>query len=92
MPDFTQGQWNCDFEGSKYIFGSNQEIIGELFFINEKETNANARLIAAAPDMYELLDMAAQSLRHHSDNDGLIAYRIVQLLARIDGEEVNNNA
>ena len=49
---------------------------------------ADERLIAAAPEMYELLEMAAQSLRHHSDNDGIIAYRIEQLLIRIDVEEV----
>ena len=97
MPDFTQGTWTLDKRCGH--MKANGKTIADVFGATvhnhsdtAAEAMANARLIAAAPLMYELLDMAAHSLRHHSDNDGFIAFRIVQLLARIDGKEVNNNA
>ena len=43
-------------------------------------------MITAAPKMYELLSFAMWSLRYHSDNDGLIACRIGELLTSIDGD------
>ena len=56
--------------------------------ISREEVNANARLIAAAPEMYELL---REELIPTSDYGGIPslsrADKIHKLLARIDGEE-----
>ena len=88
MRNFTAGEWKylewpMSFSDSKeqwYLVGSAEHAIG---FIRHEE---DARLIAAAPKMYELLGMAMWSLRDHSDNDGILAYRIGKLLASIDGD------
>ena len=55
MSKFTQGDWRCDYDDNKYIFGANDEVIGELYFITDEETKANARLIVEAKNMYKLL-------------------------------------
>ena len=55
MSKFTQGDWRCDYDDNKYIFGANDEVIGELYFITDEETKANARLITEAKNMYEQL-------------------------------------
>ena len=55
MSKFTQGDWRCDYDDNKYIFGANDEVIGELYFITDEETKANARLIAEAKNMFERL-------------------------------------
>ena len=80
MPKFSQGEWKCNFEDNKYILGSNSEVLGELYFITPEETEANARLIAAAPEMYQHLKLILNG--EFSSDD------VEQLLARIDGEEV----
>ena len=55
MSNFTPGEWRCDYDDNKYIFGANNEVIGELYFITDEETKANARLIVEAKNMYEQL-------------------------------------
>ena len=104
MPEFTKGKWVWD-EDTGYINSKrgNEEFI--VAYVTSAANNfdngcspklvaeleTNARLIAAAPEMYELLRLAAQSLRHHSDYDYKIAYSINELLARIDGEKVKGD-
>lgn len=48
------------------------------------------RLIAAAPEMYELLIFAMASLRDGDIPAQRVADRIEELLARIDGEEAKH--
>ena len=63
MSKFTQGKWRCEYDDNKYIFGSKDEVIGELYFITPEETKANARLITATPEMYETLESIPNCLR-----------------------------
>ncbi|MBQ9432948.1 MAG: hypothetical protein IJU26_01895 [Synergistaceae bacterium] len=57
--------------------------------ISKQEAEANARLIAAAPEMYRLLK---EELIPTSDYGGILSFarevKIRAVLARIDGEEV----
>lgn len=53
---FTKGPWFCEYgvDGYYAVFhNEDQELVGDA--------RANAHLIAAAPDMYEALDMVLQS-------------------------------
>lgn len=60
--------------------------------IPPEQREANARLIAAAPDMYELLYEAMQDLQHYETK---LSYKktmwelIEEELNRIDGKEIN---
>ena len=89
MSKFTQGEWN-------YL----EEYIPEGSILNEKKyliqsetredvalvwTEANARLIAAAPKMYELLKVWTQIRAEPTLKEARDTAR--KLLARIDGEE-----
>jgi hypothetical protein len=47
----------------------------------DEEAKANAALIACAPEMYEMLEVAAKNLSHSP-----IGYRINKLLAKARGE------
>lgn len=62
--------------------------------ISKQEAEANARLIAAAPEMYGELYEALQLLQSKSSYDGdefsEQAESIRELLARIDGKEAPN--
>ena len=52
---FTKGEWKSDY----YDVKSNGKLIADCGFSSEgcdKEEQANAHLIAAAPDMYKLLE------------------------------------
>ena len=56
MPAFTKGKWTVE-NGIDIISDIHQNAyIAQLYLIpDEKEHEANARLIAAAPDMYKIL-------------------------------------
>ena len=55
--------------------------------ITAEERNANARLIAAAPEMYDTLLLAMGALRDGHEYARKLADDIEALLARIDGKE-----
>ena len=93
MSKFTEGKWKineyCD------VLAENNQLIALINKPrNKKEAQANARLIAAAPEMYQLLDNlvwyieANQKLQKDCYDDEISAYvtRTKELLARIDGE------
>ena len=98
MPDFTKGKWAWDmwppneFDKSIAII-TPAKVIANV--INQRvisETNANARLIAAAPEMYGLLYEALQELKGYKpiENGISTVYPDIEaLLARIDGKELN---
>ena len=95
---FTPGPW--EFDGMEYIFktpiGDGKMVAqirgwgwlqkkGEDAGIAEQE--ANARLIAAAPDMYEALKELEESVEYWSDYDvpvGIVD-KINAALAKADG-------
>ena len=66
---WTPGPWLVQFEqGGGYAVWTRQPHIGTLATIHEEDINgefpakANARLIAAAPDLYEALDRFCSAL------------------------------
>ncbi len=49
---FTPGPWNLGKTFNRSVFGKEWEVAGVTNSPNPDEANANARLIAAAPDLY----------------------------------------
>ena len=86
MSKFTSGKW---FEDGDCVFtfddvDNHSFMIADVNGENRKELEANARLIAAAPEMYELLRKCAEDLEFV----GLLSLsnECSNLLARIDKE------
>ena len=95
MSEFTSGTWSVgiDVKCGPYIYADDGEAIiavirncGHISELNKKETvrQANARLIAAAPEMYELVKEMA---RPNGKNCYLLEQQAKKLLARIGCEE-----
>ena len=99
MTKFTQGKWIFDDE---YIFTANKGwMIADVMAVrNKDEFNANGRLIAAAPEMYEILSKIVKfystgiprirGLRFRNGESVNMA-KIEELLVWIDGEEENDD-
>jgi len=106
MADFTPGPWGYTGRSktghldSIYIYSKNPECkriacIGEVYFddAEPQSLDFNARLIAAAPEIYELLKKAAPYVSICDDemeghgNAGEVFSEIKNLLRRIEGEE-----
>ena len=76
MPDFTEGKWEIlKLEKSPYYYVGKKDSPNFLATVN---TEANARLIAAAPDMYNILVYV---------NSLLEDPRITEILNRINGKK-----
>ena len=76
MPDFTKGKWNYEKNQGYPFYNVFRE--GSSQYLASVNTEANARLIAAAPEMYNALKCVNGLLKDP---------RITGLLARIDGKE-----
>jgi len=87
MSEFTKGKWEYKQGDGNYwtIQSVKTEQVGDC--INE----ANARLIAAAPEMYEILDGLIYKLKANGADEREEIDEVIQemesLLARIDGED-----
>ena len=103
MSEFTKGKWTADNRGV-YIFTHDFDMMicqmrGWAYLkaqgLSDDEAievqKANARLIAAAPEMYEALTLAMDFLRDGNFPAQLIADRIQVLLARIDGKDADDD-
>ena len=85
MSEFTKGKWIIDRDGSAIFSDSEDCYVAELSPANsDEQVAANARLIAAAPEMYELLKSLSYRTSGMEEHEVL---RIRELLARIDGKE-----
>ena len=82
MSKFTQGKWEY---GKEYIFLPNGKWYQPNGFVSDEEMQADARLIAAAPKMYELLKVWTQVGAEPMLMNARDTAR--KLLARIDVEE-----
>jgi hypothetical protein len=102
MSEFTKGEWTADEFGAYVFAHDNQMMIckmrgdGYLMLngLSDKEIievqKANARLIAAAPEMYELLKVLVQR-EYDNTVTALLALEAEKLLARIDGEDADHD-
>ena len=89
MSEFTKGKWIIDRDGSAIFSDSEDCYVAELSPANsDEQVAANARLIAAAPEMYEELIFAMAALRDGDVSAKRRADKIEALLDRIDGKEV----
>ena len=77
MSDFTRVKWEADaLYGDHFAVFANSHVIADCF-----SNEANARLIAAAPEMYELLNKAY----HILGKDTEISREISECIFRADG-------
>ena len=104
MSEFTKGKWEAGIDPIAviphvYVWTKLKQqknkpakiaVMHRCPYIKDKEQLANARLIAAAPEMYELLIFAMASLRDGDIPAQRVADRIEELLVRIDGEEAEH--
>ncbi len=95
---FTPAPWKV--RGDWQILDSNERLIAQFEPLNDELSNgntpesfANADLIAAAPEMYEMLSSIPDAQRkHYGDGMGLhiamivLAEQVEQLLAKARGE------
>ena len=97
MSEFTKGKWEFDESpNSVYVIDVSND--GERVRIDiapvikgtsDGEYKANARLIAAAPEMYKILADIVKELRAYGDDvrDDLYSFmtEAEEILARVDG-------
>ncbi len=90
MSKCTKGKWEIKGNGVAIFDRQNKTahfITYNIYGWTTEEAQANARLIAAAPEMYEMLK---EEIIPTSDYGGIISFerekKIKTLLARIDGE------
>ena len=91
MSKFTKGKWKNYINKCVYVLDKKNKFPRFIVFLvcgnTEEEAQANARLIAAAPEMYELLSECADTLNHIGHK--VLGNICLELLARIDGEAEN---
>jgi len=104
MSDFTKGKWYLDDDKENvYVIYENEEdgqkrrvyVAWAAAGIHDGEVEANARLIAAAPEMYEMIKNLVDGVtiaellngRQIIKVNPVLVESAKQLLARIDGEE-----
>ena len=91
MSKFTKGKWSVEY-GIDIKSGIHDDAyIAQLFFLGERfdEEAANGRLIAAAPEMYELLKVCAKTEESGNYIPAFLDLKnkALELLARIDVED-----
>ena len=87
MSTFTKGNWYNNGQ-SNFVFSAQGKTIAHVSLLSfpKEEYRANARLIASAPEMYELL-LRYVDLLYERGTEPEIYAETLDLLARIDGEE-----
>lgn len=83
---FTPGPWDIEKhegQGKCFINGAAGLSVAYVYGDSNKELEANARLIAAAPEMYEIIKNLARPGINHGEAR--------QLVNRIEGRKVYND-
>ena len=83
---FTKGEWKVDRfvnnKGFEISFNDDGEVVADYVY-----EEADAHLIAAAPEMYRMLELALSRMDDDSIEDFVYSYQdIKQLLAKARGE------
>ena len=93
MSKWTPGPWRVAGEDKNFVYALSQSGANSFWAhvqsagidrITENEKAANARLIAAAPEMYDALKALVESPNTFSSHDKA---RAEELLARINGDK-----
>lgn len=94
MSNHTPGPWKANFaiSGSVYIFGGDRNFVCVFNeWRDEANQEANARLIAAAPDLLEVLEkllfMCQRQENFNDDGDGCMFERASAAIAKARGEK-----
>ncbi|HQM23862.1 MAG TPA: hypothetical protein PK572_09580 [Kiritimatiellia bacterium] len=95
MSKHTPGPWEISgctiIPGTLYVYSKKGEYLAKVLHENDKKCQANARLIAAAPRMYELLDEARKIVRDMPPDWNYqwdtLAMAIKNIMDKIDGQE-----
>lgn len=89
---FTPGPWRIDpdatFIGDHYV-GTDQAdiaLMADWSIDLEPEQWANARLIAAAPDLYDALRLVLDTYGYDSSTDSSIWQTVTSAIAKAEGE------
>lgn len=97
MSNFTPGPWTAKENAYNYwgVYSPNETLLAEAPF---KYRPANIRLMAAAPEMKDLLYKAHEKLADLNNNYELgddnpidLCFEIRKILHRIEGEEDHND-
>ena len=86
MTEHTQGPWLCcpslESDGSYNVFSS----CGDYLTLNEETHQANAALIAAAPDLLDALEAILNEFNPHAIAKEKILQKAVAIIAKAKGE------
>ena len=91
--NYTKGEWSISYGGEvegreRYAVTTNTTEICQLRAKKDpKEIEANARLISAAPEMYEALQQSLIALNDHPDLHYGVKQIIQKALAKAEGKE-----
>jgi hypothetical protein len=91
QPKFTPGPWSVDsnFEDSCFVGQPDGEPVASLLCDRNQDMHANARLIAAAPELHSLLESVLSHFKATgmSREESELNTEICKLLSKIGGAE-----
>lgn len=89
MSKHTKGPWHVGMKPGPIVYGPQGEQVANMFvpMLPEVEHYANARLIAAAPEMYEVLEELAGIIVRGDIVPLSLAEHGLSILAEIDNSE-----
>ena len=85
--EYTKGDWKLHkISSGGYLISSDTSSVAQVY--DEENPEANARLIAAAPELYEACKELEQYLAHRPAKDKqLLAYQatLIKAIAKVEG-------